>query len=151
MELALACHVVLATRSAVFACPEIRLGVFPPVLAVLGPARLGGALAERLLLTGAELDAEAAVRCGLVAAVAPEGTSIEAFAREWYVKTLAPLSGFALRQAVRACRGPGHEALVGAALDAAERHYLETLVPSHDGNEGLRAFLERREPAWRHA
>ncbi|HZX64646.1 MAG TPA: enoyl-CoA hydratase/isomerase family protein, partial [Myxococcales bacterium] len=50
-ELALACHLVFASPEAQFGCPEIKLGVFPPVLAALGPWRLGGSLSDRLVLT----------------------------------------------------------------------------------------------------
>ncbi|MBI4574794.1 MAG: enoyl-CoA hydratase/isomerase family protein [Planctomycetes bacterium] len=148
-ELVLCCHLVFATRTATFGCPEVRLGVFPPVLAALGPARLGGAVSERLLLTGAELPAEEAQRLGLVAAIfPPEGDAAEAL-RGWFRERLAPLSAFSLRVATRAAReGSGLLGLLGAPLDAMERRYLRDLLPSHDGNEGVRAFLERREPAW---
>jgi cyclohexa-1,5-dienecarbonyl-CoA hydratase len=151
-ELALACHFVFATRDAVFACPEITLGVFPPALAALGGARLGGAWTERLLLTGGELDAESARALGLVTALVPEGEDLGAWALQWYAKTLKPLSAFALRQAVRAVRaGNGVDAALGEPLDAAEKRYLDELPPSHDGNEGIEAFLAGRPPKWKNA
>lgn len=146
-EVALCCHLVFAAQDAVFACPEIKLGVFPPVLAAVGHLRLGGALAERLLLTGGEVDAAAAERAGLVAAVL-EGDPLEAL-RAWYGRTLKPLSASALRQATRAARtGSGMLNALGAPLDAIEQSYVEDVLTSHDGNEGIEAFLERRAPRW---
>ncbi|HET9989366.1 MAG TPA: enoyl-CoA hydratase/isomerase family protein [Kofleriaceae bacterium] len=153
-ELVLACHFVFAARSAVFACPEIKLGVVPPVLAVLGHHRLGGPLAERMVLTGGELAAVEAHARGLVTAVVPDecdgsDTAALPFVLDWYRKTLAPLSAFSLREATHAVRhGSGLVASLGAPLDAAERRYVERLLPSRDGNEGIEAFLEKRPPAW---
>jgi cyclohexa-1,5-dienecarbonyl-CoA hydratase len=151
-EMALVCHLVFATADARFGCPEIKLGVFPPVLAAAGAARLGGALAERLLLTGDELDAGAAAACGLVSAVFEHGADPEAALLAWYRAKLAPLSAYALRIATRAMRAdsPLVMALAGP-LEAAERCYLDTLPASHDGNEGIDAFLVRRAPVWRDA
>ena len=151
-ELALASHFVLATRTAVFACPEIKLGVFPPVLAALGPARLGGALSERLLLTGEELDVEAARAAGLVTEIATDDVTLESFAHDWYRRTLAPLSAFALRQGVRAARrGAQLDRCLNESLATVERQYLDEVVASHDGNEGIEAFIARRDPVWRNA
>ncbi|MGZ6123663.1 MAG: enoyl-CoA hydratase/isomerase family protein, partial [Myxococcales bacterium] len=63
-ELVLATHLVFATPDAQFGCPEIKLGVFPPVLAALGPWRLGGALSDRLVLTGETLSGSQAHALG---------------------------------------------------------------------------------------
>lgn len=155
-ELVLACHFVFATEDAVFACPEIKLGVFPPVLAVLGPQRLGAATAERLLLTGCEIDAAEAAGTGWLTRVLPRGNvgSDEAYKSllSWYRESLAPLSPFSLRQATHAIRQHGGIlSALGAPLVAAEKQYLEKLVPSHDGNEGIEAFIARRKPTWSNA
>jgi cyclohexa-1,5-dienecarbonyl-CoA hydratase len=150
LEVALCCHLVFAATGARFACPEIKLGVFPPVLAAVGPHRLPGAFAERLLLTGAEFDADTADRLGFAALVG--GDDPEAALLAWYRATLAPLSAFALRQAVAASRQ--QSALVralGDDLPVIERQYLDVLVPSRDGNEGIDAFLARRAPTWEDA
>jgi cyclohexa-1,5-dienecarbonyl-CoA hydratase len=150
LELAICCHFVFAAAGARFACPEIRLGVFPPLFAVAGAARLGGPLAERMLLTGEELDATAAERAGFLTAVF-DG-DVEAGVGGWFAQSLAPLSAFAIREATRAVRAHAPiTAALGAPLDDSERRYLERLLPSHDGNEGIRAFVERRPPAWKDA
>lgn len=148
-EVALCAHLVFATPDAVFGCPEIKLGVFPPVLAVAGPARLGAALSERMVLTGATIGAEEARRCGLVAEIL-DGDDPEAALLDWYRQHLRPLSAWSLRQAVLASRTQSPlTAALGDPLSAAERRYLEQVVPSHDGNEGLEAFLGKRKPVWR--
>lgn len=150
-ETVLACHFVFATPAARFACPEIRLGVFPPVLAVLGPERLGRPLAERLLLTGEAIDARQAAELGVATAVLA-GDDPESELLAWYRERLAPSSAFALRQATEAVRrASGLLERVDRGLEAAERHYLESLLPSHDGNEGIEAFLAKRPPAWHEA
>ncbi len=148
-ELVLCCHLVFAAASARFGCPEIKLGVFAPVLAVAGATRLGSALAERLLLTGEEIDAPAAERAGLAILLDPSLAPDAALAA-WYRQFLRPLSAFALRQSVRAMRTDSAlVAALGDPLTAAERHYIEDVVSSHDGNEGIEAFLARRPPVWR--
>jgi cyclohexa-1,5-dienecarbonyl-CoA hydratase len=149
-EVALCCHLVFATDDARFGCPEIKLGVFPPVLAAAGPHRLPGALAERLLLTGAEIDAATAERAGFATRL--DGSDPEAALLAWYRATLAPLSAFALRQAVAASRR--RSALLRALQDdlpAIETQYLTDVVPSRDGNECIEAFLARRAPRWEDA
>jgi cyclohexa-1,5-dienecarbonyl-CoA hydratase len=144
-ELALCCHFVVATSGAIFACPEIRLGVIPPVLAVVGPWRLGGALAERMLLTGDPMDATEALRAGLVADILESNAAF----LEWYRRRLRPLSAHALRQGVAVTRrASGLLDQLGAPLEAAEQHYLQHVATSHDGNEGLDAFLAKRDPVW---
>lgn len=150
-ELVLCCHFVFATADARFACPEIQLGVFPPVLAAVGPWRLGAPLSERLLLTGDSLEAPAAAAVGWVTGVVEgQGEAAEAAVLEWYRKTLAPLSAFALREATAAVRGDaGWAQAVDRGLAAAEARYVGRLLPSHDGNEGIAAYLEKRPPRWR--
>jgi cyclohexa-1,5-dienecarbonyl-CoA hydratase len=149
-ELILCCHFVLAAASARFGCPEIRLGVFPPVLATVGATRLGSALAERLLLTGEELDARGAERAGLLSLLIADDVEPEAATTEWYRATLRPLSAFALRQAALAVRrGSGVLDRLGAPLEAVERQYVTDLLDSHDGSEGIEAFLAKRAPEWR--
>ena len=143
-ELALACHFVFVAPEARLGCPEIKLGVFPPVLAAIGPLRLGQALSERLLLTGATLSAAEAVQSGFAQAASSDDEVLTFFRTH-----LSPLSAFALRQGVRASRrGSGLLAALDGPLAALEQQYLAEVVPSHDGVEGIAAFLARRTPVW---
>ncbi len=148
-EVVLCCNFLFAATGARFACPEIRLGVFPPVLAALGARRLGGFLAEGLLLTGETLGAEELERRGLLTAQFAAAEDPWEGLLAWYAKRLQPLSAYVLRQATEAARSSsGWLAELDRVLDAAERLYLERLLPSHDGNEGIEAFLEKRPPRW---
>ncbi len=150
-ELILACHFVFASPTASFGCPEIKLGVFPPVLAAIGAHRLGGPLTEKLILTGATIDAAAAEKAGLVSAIFASGNSEEEL-MEWYRKNLRPLSAFAIRQNNQVARiGSGLIAALQAPLDKIERQYVEKVLASNDGNEGINSFIERRKPVWKDA
>ena len=150
-ELILACHFVFAAPSAAMGCPEVKLGVFPPVLAAIGSQRLGGGLAERLIMTGATIDAAAAEKAGLVTAIFSGGNPEEEL-MEWYRRNLLPLSAFAIRQGARVARiGSGLIAALEEPLAKIERQYVDEVLASNDGNEGIAAFIERRKPAWKDA
>ena len=148
-ELILACHFVFAAPSANFGCPEIKLGVFPPVLAAIGGQRLGAPLMERLLLTGATIDAATVEKAGLATAIFSSGNTEEEL-MEWYRRNLLPLSALSIRQANRVARiGSGILAALREPLDRIERQYVDELLASHDANEGIAAFIERRKPIWK--
>ena len=148
-ELALACQLIFTTPDALMGCPEIKLGVFPPVLAALGPSRLGGALSTRLVLTGESLTAADARACGFSTAVF-DGPDPFARFTDWYRKGPARLSAAALRTAAQAVR-VGSAPILGARLEELEQLYLDRVLTSHDGNEGIEAFLARRAPVWEDA
>jgi cyclohexa-1,5-dienecarbonyl-CoA hydratase len=149
-ELALCCNFLFATKEARFGCPEIKLGVFPPLLAILGSRRLGSFIADRLLLTGENMDSECAERLGLLTDCFAAGEDPEAALLAWYRRTLRPLSAFALRQGTQALRhGSGWQVALSSHLRDAERRLLDEVLPSHDGHEGITAFLEKRSPIWR--
>jgi cyclohexa-1,5-dienecarbonyl-CoA hydratase len=147
-ELALCCDLLLASEDAQFGCPEIRLGVFPPVLAAVGPLRLGGMLSDRLLLTGDTVDLDTLDRVGAVTARLggdPWGEFLEWYRRQW-----RPLSAQGLRVAKKAARrGAVLPVALERTLPDLERLYVEEVLGSHDGTEGIAAFLERRPPAWK--
>ena len=148
-ELILACHFVFAAPSATMGCPEVKLGVFPPVLAAIGAQRLGGALTERLIMTGATIDAAAADKAGLLSAIFSSGNSEEEMI-DWYHKNLFPLSAFAIRQGASVARiGSGLIAALEEPLAKIERQYVDEVLASHDGNEGIVSFIERRKPVWK--
>lgn len=149
-EVALACRFVFTEAHSSFSCPEIKLGVVPPVLAALGPQRVGFAWTQRLLLGAMTLEAKTAHELGFVTEIAAEGTDPYDNCLAWYRHYFADLSAFTLRQATDAVRiGAGTTELIGERLARIEKLYIERLLPSHDGNEGLAAFLEKRKPEWR--
>ena len=142
-ELVAACNFIVAESSAVFGVPEIKLGVFPPAACVFLPWKLGGGVAEDLILTGRNLTAEDGAQHGLVSRLCDEGT-LEATVKALIDKEIRPRSAAALRIANRAVRA----SLPLRNLDNLERTYLEELMATRDANEGIAAFLEKRKPAW---
>jgi cyclohexa-1,5-dienecarbonyl-CoA hydratase len=147
LELVLACDLVLAEEGAVFACPEIQLGVFAPAASTLLPWRVRGGDATHLLLTGGRWSAEVAVQKGLVDRLVPKGQH-ETGLQQWLDDDFAPRSAVGLRCASQAARRLRKEALE-RDLHELEHLYLDTLMASPDGVEGIQAFLEKRTPTWR--
>jgi cyclohexa-1,5-dienecarbonyl-CoA hydratase len=146
-ELACFADVVIASESASFGLPEVKLASFPPLAAVHFPHRIGLARTLQMVLSGDALPAAEAARIGLVDAVVPAGELADAVQTQ--VRTLCEKSAPALRLARRAVLqavGRGFE----DGLREAERLFLEELMKTDDATEGLRAFLEKRPPAWRH-
>jgi cyclohexa-1,5-dienecarbonyl-CoA hydratase len=146
-ELALACDFIVAEEGATFACPEIKLAVFPPAAAVLLPVRIGLSRAAELVMTGTAWNAAQALNAGLIVRTAPQGKLKETMA-DWIRDHFMPRSPVALRYAVRAARLPLQRALQ-EDLPEVERIYLDELMTESDPVEGLRAFMEKREPRWR--
>ncbi len=145
-ELALGCTLMFADDTARFAVPEIQLGVFPPVAAVLLPHMAAATLAPRMVLGAETLDAVELEGFGLLAARTAAGeldTAIEA----WIVKNLLPRSAVSLRCAHRAMRAP-LLAHYRTNIAAVERLYLDELMATHDANEGIAAFMDKRAPVW---
>src|SRR5215216_5018298 len=146
-ELVAACDIVIASDRSRFGQPEIKLGVFPPVAAVLLPLVIGDKRARELILTGEIIDAMEAGRLGLCNHVVP-GAHLETKLLEVLAK-LRELSGTSLgfaRQAIDHGRGRSIE----AALNEQENMYLHELMKTEDANEGVKAFMEKRKPVWRH-
>ncbi len=144
LEVACAGSMLFAQEEAKLGQPEIQLGVFAPAASCLLPPRIGQAKAEDLLLSGRSVGAEEALAIGLVDQVADDP---EAAALGYFDRHLAPKSASSLRYAVRAAR----KAVVGEVkrkLEAVEELYLEGLMSTHDANEGLNAFLEKRAAKW---
>ncbi len=146
-ELATFCDLVIASEAATVGQPEIKVGVFPPIAALHYPTRVGTARALQLLLSGEIISAREAERIGLVDRVVPPDELEPAVARA--LAAFADKSAAVLRltkRAVREAPGAGFE----AALAALEALYTDELMRTDDAAEGLRAFLEKRAPVWRH-
>lgn len=129
--------VAIAGEDAIFGFSEVRLGIIPAVISPYVLPRIGAGAARRLFLTGERFDAATALRIGLVHEVASDLD--EAVERE----VAAILAGGP--EAVRAAK-----LLVHDAPEAPEvAHRAAKFRTSPEGQEGLRAFLEKREAAWR--
>jgi cyclohexa-1,5-dienecarbonyl-CoA hydratase len=146
-EIALATDLCLAAERASFGQPEIRLGVFAPPASVLLPRLIGERRAMELLLTGETIPAAEAARIGLVNRVFANDafeTGVDEF-----IAGLLALSGEALRQAKRAVLAArGRRA--GDAHRELRRLYLDELMGTHDAQEGIQSFMEKRRPLWKH-
>ena len=145
-ELVAACDIVIASERAKFGQPEIKLGVFPPVAAVLLPRVIGQKRARELMLTGEIIDAKEAARLGLCNHLVPVA-HLEQKLLEILSK-LREMSGISLEFARRAM-DLGRGRSLDAALSELENIYLHELMKSADANEGVKAFMEKRKPIWR--
>jgi enoyl-CoA hydratase len=145
LGLALACDLVIAADRATFGTPEIDVGLFPFMIAVLMARNVGRKKLTELLLLGERIDAAEALRLGIVNRVVPAG-EFDAAVADWAAK-LAAKSPLLLKL--------GKDALFAQqdmALDDALAYAQAQLVlgqTSQDAHEGISAFLERREPQWK--
>jgi enoyl-CoA hydratase/carnithine racemase len=142
-ELALACDMVVASETAVFGQPEIQLGIIPGGGGTQRLARvIGKQRTMELVLTGRRFDAQEALRLGLVNEVAGAGRWLEAALE--LARTVAERPPIATRlgkQAVLAAE----ETALAAGLEN-ERRLYELAMATEDRVEGMKAFLEKREP-----
>jgi enoyl-CoA hydratase len=146
MELAMACDLIVASESASFGQPEISIGVIPGAGGTQRLTRLvGKGRALDLVLTGRRISAQDALAWGLVCKLAPVESYLEAakgVAREIAAKS--PLAAQAAKEAVRAAfELPLEQGLV------AERRIFNALFATEDQKEGMRAFVEKRKPAFK--
>ena len=146
-ELVAACDLVIASDRARFGQPEIKLGVFPPVATILLPRIIGEKRAAELVLTGELIEADEALRLGLVNyVVSPDELATKT---DELLSKLRELSSAALSMA-RAAFDIGRQKNFEANLNEVENLYLHELMKTADANEGVRAFMEKRNPKWRH-
>jgi methylglutaconyl-CoA hydratase len=137
--LAACCDVVVAGESAVFAFSEVKLGIVPAVISPFALGRIGPAAARRYFLTGERFDGPTARRIGLVHELVPEDELDAAVER--VVGELLSAGPDATRAAKRL--------VLDAPLSAGETaRRIAQRRTSAEGQEGLRAFLERRSPSW---
>lgn len=146
LEIALAAGQIFAAPDAKFGQPEMKLGVFAPAASVLLPYRVHQPAAEDLLFSGRSIGASEAEAIGLVRAVADDPA---AAALAYFEQHLCGKSAASLRCALVAARAPMLRD-VQTRLAEVERLYLDRLMATRDANEGLDAFLAKRQPSWEH-
>ena len=131
------CDIAIAGTDAVFGFSEVKLGIIPAVISPFVVPKIGVGAARRYFLTGERFDAETALRIGLVHEVADDlDEGIDRVVGE--LLTSGPE---AVREAKRLLRD------LPTGIDTA--HVAARLRTSPEGQEGLRAFLERRDASWR--
>jgi cyclohexa-1,5-dienecarbonyl-CoA hydratase len=145
-ELAAFCDLVIATENARFVQPEIRLGVFPPMAAVVYPRVMGPKRAMELLLTGEPVNAQQALAMGLVNRVVPRAQLQPTV--DTLVKRISDQSGPVLALMKRVVF-EGTWRPFDEALRRSQDIYLNQLFELEDSQEGLRALVEKRKPVWK--
>jgi len=146
-ELALACDIIVAAESARFALPEIKLAMLPGAGGTQRlPRAIGKAKAMDMCLSARMLDAHEADRYGLVSRVVPDA--------ELMARTLAlaeQIAGYSL-PALAAIKESVNRAWEGSLTEGIlfERRELHARFASEDAHEGMRAFLDKRAPVFRH-
>jgi cyclohexa-1,5-dienecarbonyl-CoA hydratase len=145
-ELALACDMIVAEEGSSFGVPEIWLACFPPVAAAVLPHHMAPQKAYEIVLSGEPITAAEGRDMGLVNRVAPRGELEPTL--EKFVARFAEKSAAALRITKRALR-ISEETTFDPALKRIEKIYLHDLMRTHDAEEGIRAYLEKREPRWK--
>jgi cyclohexa-1,5-dienecarbonyl-CoA hydratase len=144
-ELAMVCDIAYTAASAQWGFPEIKLGCYPPVACTALAALIGQKRAAELILTGRTISGTEAAEIGLASRAVGDGelnSNVEATVVE-----LAKLSSAALNVTKKAIYA-WDSMHFDKGLARAEKIYLEDLMQTADAHEGIRAFMEKREPKW---
>jgi enoyl-CoA hydratase len=142
LEVALACDLRIAGEGAKLGLPEIGLGIIPGAGGTQRlPRAIGHARARELILTGRQVGAEEALAIGLVHRVVPRGEAYAVALEQ--ARAFADGPTLAYAAAKRALAAAGGDLAAGLTV---ERDAFVPLFETHDQQEGMRAFLEKREP-----
>ncbi len=143
-EIALACDLRIASEGAALGQPEVQIGVMPGAGGTQRLPRLvGRGRAAELILSGRHVDAAEAAGIGLVTELVPSGTAYEAAVARARSFARGPSRAIAEIKRALAATGPEERRL------ADEREAFIALFATEDRAEGMRAFLEKREPRFR--
>jgi cyclohexa-1,5-dienecarbonyl-CoA hydratase len=145
-ELAMVCDLVYSAEDAQWGFPEIQLGCFPPIAVTALSALVGQKRASHLILTGRTITGTEAAAIGL-ASGAVRAEQLESTVGET-VRKLSSLSSAALaitKKAIYAWDSVHFD----KGLARAEKIYLDELMHTEDASEGIRAFIEKRQPQWK--
>jgi enoyl-CoA hydratase len=144
-ELAMLCDIVIAGENARFGQPEINIGLIPGAGGTQRLTRIvGKSIAADMILTGRMLDAEEALQRGLVARLVPQELIVEEAIRLGKeVARRAPISIRLAKEAItRAFEGRVDDGI------EFERKAFYLLFATQDAHEGMRAFVDKRQPAY---
>ena len=144
LELAVLADFVYAVAGCKLGVPEIKLGVFPPLAVAYFAELIGLRNATELILTGRTILPEEAVRLGLINGIFND-QDIETRLEEVTTRLLS-LSRAAIGSTKKALRLSS----LWDRLNEVEKIYLNELMTTEDAIEGLKAFLEKRKPHWKH-
>jgi methylglutaconyl-CoA hydratase len=139
-----ACDIAVAAEETRFGFTEVRLGLIPAVISPYVLGRIGESATRELFLTGERFDAGKAREIGLVRAVVPEA-ELDA-AVDGRVHELLQAGPRALAEAKALLRAVAGRRMEEVRQETVER--IAAIRASPEGQEGLRAFLEKRKPDW---
>jgi len=143
LELALACDMRVAAASARMALPEVRLGIIPGAGGCERlPLLVGKGRAAEMILTGRPVDAEEALRIGLINRAVPDGQAVDA-AEEMAHEIMAN-PALAVAMAKQALESAGGRDLTARVRDSAR--ICSLCFNTEESREGMAAFLEKRSP-----
>jgi len=145
-ELAMVCDLVYSTEEATWGFPEIHLGCFPPIAVTALSAVVGQKRASDLILTGRTITGAHAASIGLASAAVP-AEELERTVGQT-VRKLSSLSSAALATTKKAIYS-WDSMHFDKGLARAERIYLDELMHTEDAQEGIQAFMEKRQPKWK--
>lgn len=146
-ELAMLCDIIIAADNAKFGQPEVKLGVIPGVGGTQRlPRAVGKAKAMDLILTARMMDADEAERAGLVSRVVPLDRVLDEA-----IEAATVIASMSLPSVIMAkeCVNMAYEGNLNDAL-LFERRNFHALFATHDQKEGMKAFVEKRKPEFKH-
>ena len=144
-ELAMMCDMVYTTTAAQWGFPEIKLACYPPVACTALAALVGQKRSAELILTGRTITGNEAAQMGLANHAVPDEdlvTAVENTVQELF--SLSPAALAVTKKAVYAWDAMHFD----KGLARAEKIYLEELMKTSDAQEGIRAFIEKRDARW---
>jgi methylglutaconyl-CoA hydratase len=136
--------IAIAADTAVFAFSEARLGIVPAVISPYAVAKIGPSAARELFLTASRFSAARAYELGLVHKVVPEGqldATVDDYIRN--ILACAPTAQAVAKQLIREIHGRRPDEVIGVTTSRIADQRV-----SQEGQEGMRAFLEKRKPGW---
>ena len=144
-ELAAVCDMVYTARDASWGFPEIKLGCYPPVAAVVLATLIGQKRAAELILTGRQFSGDEAAAMGLATrSVAADELELVVERTLAELRLLSPVSLAHAKKAIYAWDAIHFD----KGLARAEKIYLDELISTADAHEGIIAFLDKRPPKW---
>jgi methylglutaconyl-CoA hydratase len=146
MALCCVADMTVATADATFGFTEVKLGLMPAVISPFVLPRIGEGAARASFLSGERLDAERALRIGLVSEVVADGPALEARVAALVAEVLGggPEAVRNAKAVIADQRGLSRSESLRLTVARAARQRV-----SAEGQEGLSAFLEKRRPSWR--
>jgi crotonobetainyl-CoA hydratase len=149
LEIALSCDIILAAEHATFALPEIRSGTIADAASIKLPKRIPYHIAMEMLLTGRWLEAQEALRWGMINHVhKSEELMLEARKMAELLASGPPLVYAAIKEVVREAEDMKFQDCLNK-ITQSQFESIDRLYHSEDQLEGARAFSEKRDPVWK--